>query len=311
MRGVIISCFFILFSVLLNAQNPAFKTNQVRKIAFTFDDGDTSSYKGFPFEVWNNSILSTLDKYQLKAILYAHGKNKLNEKGRLILKSWNDRGHLIGNHSFAHKNYSHPKATFQWFKDDFLKNDSIIRSYSNYVKLYRFPYLKQGETKEKVDSVKQLFSQLNYKIGHVTIDASDWYINGRLIKYIQSGETEKLDKFKSYYIKHLYNRAFYYDSLASIFCSEKIRHTILLHHNLAAALFLDDLIQFFIAQGWQVIDADEALKDEFYTRESTLLPSGESLVWSIAREYPELKKSLRFPAEDGSYEKALMDSLGL
>lgn len=311
MKSIIISCIFILFSVLLNAQNPELKSNQVRKIAFTFDDGDTSSYKGFPFEVWNNSILSTLDKYQLKTILFAHGKNKLNAKGKFILKSWNDRGHLIGNHSFAHKNYSHPKATFQWFKDDFLKNDSIIRSYSNYVKLYRFPYLKQGETKEKVDSVQQLFSQLNYKIGHVTVDASDWYINGRLVKYIQSGETEKLEKFKSYYIKHLYNRAFYYDSLASILCSKKINHTILLHHNLAAALFLDDLIKYFKAQGWQVIDADEALKDEFYSKESTLLPSGESLVWSIAREYPNLRKSLRFPAEDGSYEQAAMDSLGL
>jgi len=311
MRQIIISCLCILFSVLLNAQNTALKTNQVRKIAFTFDDGDTSSYKDFPFEVWNNSILSTLDKYQLKAILYAHGKNKLNEKGRFILQSWNDHGHLIGNHSFAHKNYSHPKATFQWFKDDFLKNDSIIRHYSNYVKLYRFPYLKQGETKEKVDSVQSFFNTLNYKIGHVTVDASDWYINGRLVKYIQSGETEKLEKFKSYYIKHLYNRAFYYDSLSSVFCSKKISHTILLHHNLAAALFLDDLIKYFKAQGWQVIDADEALKDEFYTKESTLLPSGESLVWSIAREYPNLRKSLRFPAEDGSYEQAEMDSLGL
>ena len=311
MRSIIISCIYILISVLLNAQNPALKTNQVRKIAFTFDDGDTSSYKGFPFEIWNNSILSTLDKYQLKAILYAHGKNKLNDKGRFILQSWNDRGHLIGNHSFAHKNYNHPKATFEWFKDDFLKNDSLIRHYSNYVKLYRFPYLKQGETREKVDSVQQFFSQLNYKIGHVTVDASDWYINGRLVKYIQSGETEKLEKFKSYYIKHLYNRAIYYDSLASVFCSTKISHTILLHHNLAAALFLDDLIKFFKAQGWQVIDADEALKDEFYSKTTSLLPSGESLVWSIAREFPELNKALRYPAEDGSYEEVEMNKLGL
>jgi peptidoglycan/xylan/chitin deacetylase (PgdA/CDA1 family) len=311
MNRLLLSFICCIASFTLLAQRPVGLNNQVRKIAFTFDDGDTSSYKGFPFEVWNNSILSTLDKYQLKAILFAHGKNKLNEKGRFILQSWNDRGHLIGNHSFAHKNYSHPKATFQWFKDDFLKNDSIIRNYSNYVKLYRFPYLKQGETEEKVDSVQQLFSQLNYKIGHVTVDASDWYINGRLVKYIQSGETEKLEKFKSYYIKHLYNRAFYYDSLSSVFCSKKISHTILLHHNLAAALFLDDLIKFFKAQGWQVINADEALKDEFYTKESTLLPSGESLVWSIAREYPNLRKSLRYPAEDGSYEQVEMDSLGL
>jgi hypothetical protein len=86
---------------------------------------------------------------------------------------------------------------------------------------------------------------------------------------------------------------------------------LLLHHTLAAALFLDDLIQYFKEQGWQVIDADEALKDEFYSRKSSLLPSGESLVWSLAREFTGLKEKLRFPAEDGQYEKDSMDKLGL
>ena len=311
MNRLLLSFICCIASFTLLAQRPVGLNNQVRKIAFTFDDGDTSSYKGFPFEVWNNSILSTLDKYQLKAILYAHGKNKLNEKGRFILQSWNDRGHLIGNHSFAHKNYSHPKATFQWFSDDFLKNDSIIRNYSNYVKLYRFPYLKQGETREKVDSVQQLFSQLNYKIGHVTVDASDWYINGRLIKYIGSGQIDRIEDYKSFYIKHLYERAMYYDSLAYSISGRRISHSLLLHHNLAAALFLDDLIQYFKEQGWQVINADEALKDEFYSRKSNLLPSGESLVWSLAREFTGLKEKPRFPAEDGQYEKDSLDKLGL
>jgi peptidoglycan/xylan/chitin deacetylase (PgdA/CDA1 family) len=311
MNRLIFSFICCLISFTLLAQRPIGLDDQVRKIAFTFDDGDTASYKGFLLNQWNNQILQALDKHQLKAIFYVHGKNKMNDKGRFVITSWNDRGHFIANHSFAHLNYSHPKATFKWFKADFLKNDSIINQYSNFVKLYRFPYLKQGETKEKVDSLNQFFSQLNYKIGHVTVDASDWYINGRLIKYIGSRQIDRIEDYKTYYIKHLYERAIYYDSLAYSISGRRISHSLLLHHNLAAALFLDDLIQYFKEQGWQVIDADEALKDEFYSRKSSLLPSGESLVWSLAREFTGLKEKLRFPAEDGQYEKDSMDKLGL
>jgi peptidoglycan/xylan/chitin deacetylase (PgdA/CDA1 family) len=112
MNRLVFSFICCLISSTLFAQRPVGLDDQVRKIAFTFDDGDTASYKGFPLNQWNNQILQALDKNQLKAIFYVHGKNKMNDKGRFILQSWNDRGHLIGNHSFAHKNYSPSKGYF-------------------------------------------------------------------------------------------------------------------------------------------------------------------------------------------------------
>jgi hypothetical protein len=86
---------------------------------------------------------------------------------------------------------------------------------------------------------------------------------------------------------------------------------LLLHHNLAAALFLDDLIQHFKDNGWEVIDAMEAYKDEIYLEEPDYIPAGESLIWALAKKSGRFNSVLRYPAEDGEYEKPFMDKLGL
>ena len=86
---------------------------------------------------------------------------------------------------------------------------------------------------------------------------------------------------------------------------------ILLHHNLAAALFLGDLIQHFKDKGWEVIDADKAYKDMVYDEVPDNVPAGESLIWALAKKSGKFEKVLRYPAEDGEYEKPFMDKLGL
>ena len=42
-----------------------------------------------------------------------------------------------------------------------------------------------------------------------------------------------------------------------------------------------------------------------------MIPAGESIVWSLAKEKGTIAKSLRYPAEDGEYENAQVDKLGL
>ncbi|MBA4144431.1 MAG: polysaccharide deacetylase, partial [Cytophaga sp.] len=93
--------------------------------------------------------------------------------------------------------------------------------------------------------------------------------------------------------------------------NRRIHHVILLHHNLAAVLFLDDLIKHFKDNGWEVTDADQAYEDAIYTETPNTIPAGESLIWALARMSGRFEKVLRYPAEDGEYEKPWMDKLGL
>ena len=302
--------FFILV-FLFGIQSLSAQIQDKPKIAFSFDDGSTADMPGYSFEQWNELLLSTIRKYQLETVLFSKGENKTTPKGKQLLESWDNAGQLIGNHTFSHTNFNHPAISLAQFETDFLRNDSIIRGYKHFYPRFRFPYLKEGNTPEKINGFRTFLNQQGYSNGHVSIDASDWYINDRLIQRLKQHHQASIEGYKNYYIQHLYNRAMYYDSLAIEVSGERIHHVLLLHHNLAAALFLDDLIDYFKSKGWEITSISEAYKDPFYQQVTTTIPAGESLVWSLAKQSGRLDKYLRYPAEDGDYEKAAMDSLGL
>jgi peptidoglycan/xylan/chitin deacetylase (PgdA/CDA1 family) len=261
---------------------------------------------GYTWKEWNELILRNLRAHNVKSAIFFNC-------GRFgdfsLIDSWNKENHLICNHSFSHGNYN--RQSLEEFQLDFLKNDSIIRRYSNYTKIFRFPFLKEGESREKIDGARKFLKEKQYKNGHVTIDASDWYINERLIKRLEQRPDADIEGYKKFYLQHLMERAQYYETLSFELNNRHIPHTILLHHNLTSALFLGDLIQMFKDKGWRVVDAKEAFSDKIFSEEATNVPAGESLIWAKAKESGKFAEKLRYPAEDGDYEKVKMDQLGL
>lgn len=289
------------------------KMNDRPIVSFTFDDGITNDLAGFKFEDWNAMILSHLESEDLKAVFFVTGNNKQDDKGQFLLKSWNDKGHRIGNHSFSHPNFNSEENTARVFESELMKTDAIISTYKNNSKLFRFPYLKEGKDLVKVDSIRAILAANHYQNGYVTIDASDWYINARLIKKINKTGIEKteINKFRNFYLQHILERAEYYEKLSVELNGRHINHTLLLHHNLTSALFLGDLMKAFREKGWILVDAEKAYEDPVFKKIPDPDYAGESLIWSMAKQSGNYEGMLRYPAEDSKYEKDKMDSLGL
>lgn len=290
----------LLTSLIVNAQPT---------ISFTFDDGSTSDLANYTLEDWNNLILDKLDNAGIKAIFFVKTDDKATVKGRYLIDSWDKRGHGIANHTFSHPNFNKDEINADDFREELLKADSLIKTYDNYVKLFRFPYLKEGGTQLEISNIRQIMQNNGYRNGYVTIDASDWYIDSRLRKRLKQNPKPNIEVFKDFYLEHLFERATYYENLSFKLTERHIRHTLLLHHNLAAALFLDDLIKMFKSKGWNVISAEEAYRDPIFGQ----IPNhaGESLIWALAKDSGKFENLLRYPAEDGKYEKEKMDRLGL
>ncbi len=278
-------------------------------ISFTFDDGSMGDFGTYKFEDWNEMILRTLDSADVKAIFFVKTAGKDTPRGRQLLRSWDEHGHGIANHTQSHPNFNRPEISAADFERELLRADALIAGYANYTKFFRFPYLKEGNSPEKVDSIRSILAEHGYRNGYVTIDASDWYIDGRLRDRLAQDPQADLTGFRDFYLEHLFDRALYYERLAFEMTGRHVKHTILLHHNLAAALFLDDLIALFEARGWAIASASEAYRDPMFR----LSPkhAGESLIWALAKDSDEYEGELRYPAEDGSYEAARMDELGL
>jgi peptidoglycan-N-acetylglucosamine deacetylase len=301
----------VLFAAFFAFAGSSFsQTTGHPKICFTFDDGNTNDILTYKQENWNALILKQLEAENIQAVLFACGKGLNDTKGRDLLSSWDKAGHLIANHTFSHKNYNSANTSFLFFKTDFLRNDSLINAYKHYSKLFRFPFLKEGNTIEKRDSMRAFLKSTGYSNGYVTIDASDWYYDSRLIATLNANPAIDLSKYKQAYLEHILDRAMYYDSLASVLTGRKIHHTLLLHHNLASALFLGDLIKMFKDKGWEMSTPAETFADEIYSKAPDIIPAGESLVWALAKQSGKFEKMLRYPAEDSVYEKEKLDRIG-
>lgn len=279
------------------------------KISFTFDDGSLANRPGYTFNEWNNLLLNKLKKANIASVFFVRGNDKRTEKGRKLVQSWNDKGHKIANHTLTHPNFNNELTTLESFKNELIKNDEVINKYSNYIKLFRFPYLKEGNTRTKIDSFRLFLKNMQYRNGYVTIDASDWYIDSRLIKKLKEHPNTNINDFKDFYLKHIWERAQFYETLSYKLNDRHISHTLLLHHNLAAALFIDDLIMMFKEKGWEIVSATDAYKDPIYNKVPAF--AGESLIYALAKDSGKYESILRYPAEDSSYEKKIMDLLGL
>jgi peptidoglycan-N-acetylglucosamine deacetylase len=299
-----ISYFFTMLFLLLFATNTFAKN-----VAITMDNPNVDQTPLFKPEIRDNNILAILKKNNLKVILFAQGEQVDNQQGRLLLKRWKNAGHIIGNHTYSHLSINN--ISEKQYEQDTLKNEKILKHYSNFKKIFRFPYLKEGDTIAKRDEFRKFLHEHGYQNGSVTIDASDWYISDRLEKRLSQNPNADMTLYRDYYLQHIWTRAQYYDGLAQKILGRSPDHTLLVHHNLLNALFIGDVIQMFKDKGWKVINADKAFQDPVFKMVPNTLPAGESLIWALAKQTGRFDNKLRYPGEDESYEKEAMDKLGL
>ena len=287
------------------------------EIAFTFDDPKTDGDAGLSWQQINEHILGSLAKHKIKATLFVCGKRVDSDAGQSLVTAWNQDGHDIGNHSYSHLYFNASgdaggaKVTLAEFEADAFKNEPLIRSYSHFVRLFRYPYFKEGDTVEKRDGMRSFLRQHGYRIGRATIDASDWAINVKLEGRVKKDPKADLTAYGNFFLEHIWERAQFYDSLAQQVLDHTVRHTVLLHYNALNALFLDQLIAMFIAKGWKPVNAERAYTDPVYDLQPNILPAGESLIWALAKQTGKYEKELRYPGEDDVYENPKMDALRL
>jgi hypothetical protein len=133
----------------------------------------------------------------------------------------------------------------------------------------------------------------------------------RLVARMNRDAKVDLERYKTYYLNHIWDRAQYYNNLSKKVLGREIKHNVLIHHNPLNALFLDDLIKMFKSKGWKLINAKDAFKDPAYSLSPKILPAGDSLLWALAKESEKYESELRYPGEDGDYLNQEMNQLGL
>jgi peptidoglycan/xylan/chitin deacetylase (PgdA/CDA1 family) len=278
-----------------------------QSVALSFDDGFDPQNQP-QAALWNQAMLDSLAKAKVKSIVYVAGRRVDSPAGLQLVEAWGRAGHEVANHTYNHPNLNKESTTLEAFVADIEKNETLLSAMPGWTRRFRFPYLKEGDTAAKRDGIHAWLGVHNYKSGAVSIDASDWYFDQRYAAWRKTHPADDASALKNAYLEHLWGRAVYYDGLSQKVLNRSAKHVLLLHLNRINAEFLPDIVAMFRSKGWKVISSSVAYRDPLYAMKPDVLPAGESILWALAKQ--KSLPDLRYPAEDGVYEKETLDRLG-
>jgi peptidoglycan-N-acetylglucosamine deacetylase len=253
---------------------PAIARKPAPQFSITMDDFYWTNAVKLTAAERNQSILDALNANSHKAALFVIGRNIDSAEGKQLLAQWDKAGHLIGNHTYSHRNFNAPEANVVAYQQDILRAEALLKEFPRFRRYFRFPMLKEGDTRTKRDAMRSFFAQHGYRVGHVTNDNSDWAIDQRLTACLRKDAAADLKPYRDFYLEHMWTRSEYYDSLAQRVLGRPVKHTVLMHFNLLNGLFLGDLIAMYKAKGWQLVDAEEAFTDPVFSAKPNVVPAG-------------------------------------
>ena len=181
-----------------------------------------------------------------------------------VLKAWLEAGFLLGNHTYSHKSIR--EVSPQAYINDIRMNETPLAELmaeKNW-RLFRFPYLEEGETFEKRAAVRRYLKENGYTIAPVTVDFSDWEWNVAYERCRQKGDDQSVQWLKDTFIKsgvEILRRA---DYLAHLTYKRSVDHILLVHLGSFDAVQLDELLTAYEKEAVEYIPLTVALKDPIY-----------------------------------------------
>lgn len=281
-----------------------------KRIALTYDDAplDDSFLSGKNRAA---QLVAGLKKADVSQAAFFITTQRINSPSRLArIQSYATAGHVIANHS-----HTHPWLRNMTAKDylaDIDRAEETLALFTNRRKWFRYPYLNEAPNLQKRDAIRQGLKARNLKNGYVTIDTFDWYLNGLFQKAKQDKRSICLPALSKLYTEMMVNAANFFDKAARETMGRSPAHTLLLHENDLAALFVVDLAQAFRRNGWTIIPADEAYRDPIADIEPNTLFLGQGRIAAIASINERQPRSfVHFAVNEGKIKEAFETGYGV
>jgi peptidoglycan-N-acetylglucosamine deacetylase len=197
-------------------------------------------------------------------------------KHREILEAWAAAGFRLANHTYSHLNLD--SVTAQQFIEDIEANESWVAlpGRGPVPKLFRYPYLREGNTLEKRNTIRRWLVAHNYRIAPVTVYFKDWAWNDPYARCRSKNDQPAIAWLKESFLKAAADRLAWSDAAARQIFGRPIRQILLLHIGAFDSVMLDELLDAYAAAGVRAIGLEEALRDPAYAADPQLV-SGDEL----------------------------------
>jgi peptidoglycan/xylan/chitin deacetylase (PgdA/CDA1 family)/ketosteroid isomerase-like protein len=225
-------------------------------------------------------MLHALARHGVPAVGLVTWSRVQDERDVDLLRRWLDAGHELGNHSHSHLDYT-TTAADKYLADVELgrkKLQELLDRRKQKVRFFRFPFLREGETKPKLDAMRAYLAKSGQRNLPVTIDTQDWSFDEDWLKALRSADAETQQEIASRYQASLRGAVLHYVPLGDRVMGREVPQVLLLHANAVGAAQWDSLFTWLKEQGHRFAAADEVLADPaFSTPHAFVGPKGFGL----------------------------------
>ena len=202
-----------------------------------------------------------------------------------VLRRWVAAGHQLGNHSWSHPSLN--STALDAYLADVRRGEEILARVAprQTWKVFRYPFLQQGDTAEKRDGVRRFLEEAGYVVADVTIDADDWAFSPPFVRCAERGDQSTLTLLRRSFVREHVEELRRIRTVTRTLAGREVPQVLLLHAGAADADGIDALLTAFEAEGARWVSLRAALADPFYTPAThTPVPFGSALPYLLARE---------------------------
>jgi peptidoglycan/xylan/chitin deacetylase (PgdA/CDA1 family) len=238
-----------------------------KRIAFSFDDVPRRPGAFMTSEQRTQRLIAALRRSGVRQAAFfltlGHLEEPYGAGGEARIAAYVRAGHVIANHSWAHRGLSRIGATAYLADIDrasvWLAGRRAARPW------FRYPYLDEGTRNgaepNARDAVRAGLAERRLLNGYVTIDSYDWYLDDLANRARAAGLPMDMAALRDLYVEIVLDAAEFADRLAVRTLGRRPVQVALMHETDLEAMFLPDAIAALRRRGWRVATMDQAYRD--------------------------------------------------
>lgn len=230
-------------------------------------------------------LLAVLSRHCVPAVGFVIWGQVGGDADRALLRRWLDAGHLLGNHSFSHPDLTRLEA--EAFIADVERGRAGLAGFleplGGAARLFRYPFLDEGDTRDKLEAVRRYLERSGQRAVPVTIDDQDWSFETSYVEARRRGDRRESAAVAADALAALRLAVLHHEKSGDAVLGRRTPQILLLHANAVGAATWDDLFGWLEATGHRFAPADEVLADDAFAHPPDFVaPSGCSLWDRIA-----------------------------
>jgi peptidoglycan-N-acetylglucosamine deacetylase len=238
-----------------------------QKIAITFDDLPLNGElpPGVTRVEIAKNTLAILKKWHIPPAYGFINAKRLEDSqdGADALKLWAS-AEPVGNHTYSHLDLN--QNTTEAFEREIAENEPALELLdpSGDWHWLRYPFLREGETQEKRNAVRDYLKAHGYKVAQVTMEWGDYFWNTAYARCSAKNDAQGKEWLRTSYLSTESAEIDHFRELSKIVFGRDINYVLLLHLGSFSSTILPEAFALLKKKGFQFVTLQEAENDAAY-----------------------------------------------